>query len=351
MAITMVRVPMDKLESFTLRAFRAMGASEEEAALCTRGLIQSEMRCHPGQNQGMRRLPTYHERISKGWYSLGAPFEIVKESPALAFVDVHNGLGSVTGQRAMGLAIKKAKECGAGTVIVKHSTHFGSAGVHARLAAEQGCIGITMTNAGPEIPAWGGMSEAVGTNPWAIAAPTGGPFPLVLDMAWTMVDIPRMRWLSREGETRIPKDWALDEDGNETEDLARALRGIAQGIGRHKGYGLAMMTDVLTGVISGGAFGLTPYSNPASQDVAHAFIAIDIGWFTPVPEFKSRIDAFIKEVKSSKLRPVFTEVLVPGEADYRKEMECRRLGSNVDTQVFEALRKLAGELKIEFDLG
>jgi LDH2 family malate/lactate/ureidoglycolate dehydrogenase len=341
---------MDKLEDFTLRAFRAMGASEEEAMLCTRGLIQSEMRCHPGQNQGVRRLPTYHERISKGWYTLGAPFEVVKESPSLAFVYAHNGLGSVTGQRAMGLAIKKAKATGVGTVVVQHSTHFGSAGVHARLALEHDCIGIAMTNAGPEIPAWGGMSEAVGTNPWAIAAPTNGPFPVVLDMAWTMVDMPRLRWLSREGETRIPTDWALDADGNETSDLAMALKGVAQGIGRHKGYGLAMMTDVLTGVISGGAFGLAPYSNPASQDVAHTFIAMDIGWFMPVADFKSRMDAFVREVKSSKLRPGFTEILAPGEADYRKEMESLRLGSNVDSEVMESLRRLADDLGLEFGL-
>ncbi|MBM3926147.1 MAG: Ldh family oxidoreductase [SAR202 cluster bacterium] len=350
MAITMVRVPIDRLEAFTLRAFRAMGTSEEESVLCTRGLIQSEMRCHPGQNQGVRRLPVYHERISKGWYTLGAPFQIVKESPSLALVDAHNGLGSVMGQRAMALAVRKARVSGIGTVVVRHSTHFGSAGVHARLALEQDCLGVAMTNAGPEIPAWGGKSEAVGTNPWAIAAPTSGLFPVVLDMAWTMVDMPKLRWLSREGETRIPKDWALDEDGNETEDLSRALRGIAQGIGRHKGYGLAMMTDALTGVIGGGAFGLAPYSNPAAQDVAHTFVALDIAWFMPVAEFKSRMDAFVREVKSSRLRPGFTEILAPGELDYRKEIECRRVGTNLDLELFESLRRLAEVLKIKFDI-
>ncbi len=349
MPIDMVAVPVDTLEQFTFDAFSAMGMNEEEARGCTRGLIESELRCLPGQGQGVRRLPDYRQRIVDDYVNLGAEFEIVKESPALALIDAHNGLGSPVGQKAMSLAVKKAKDVGVGTVIVRNGTHYGSSGVHARLASDNDCIGVAYTNAGPEMAPWGGATGVVGTNPWAIAAPTGGPFPVVLDIALTTAGKGMMRWFLREG-MKMPLDWALTPDGDETDDPAAAMDGALLGIGQHKGYGLAMMTDVLTGVISGGAFGLTPYSNLARLDVSHSFTAIDIAWFMPVDDFKARMDAFIAECKASRLRPGFDEILVPGEIDYRRESEYRRSGAKIDSVVFQQLRDLANTLNIPFTL-
>jgi LDH2 family malate/lactate/ureidoglycolate dehydrogenase len=347
MGITLIRVPVDELERFTYACFRAMGVSHEEAICCTRGLMESELRCLPGQGQGVRRLPTYHERISKGLITPGAPFEIVKESPALALIDGHNGLGSVIAQTAMRLAVEKAKISGVGTIIVRGSTHFGSSGVPARIAVEHDCIGVALTNAGPEMAPWGGATGVVGTNPWGIAAPTGGDFPVVLDIALTTAGKGMMQWYQREGR-RMPLDWALTPDGMETDDPEAAMKGALLGIGQYKGYGLAMMTDVLTGVIAGGGFGLTPYSDPAKQDVSHTFIALDIAWFMPVETFKARMDHFIRDIKAAKLRPGFTEILVPGEIDHRREMAYRRDGALLDAVVFDQLQALAERLGVEF---
>ncbi len=347
MPITLIRVPVDELEKFTFSCFRAMSVPEDEARRCTRGLMESELRCLPGQGQGVRRLPVYHERIGNGWIIPGAPYEVVKESPALALVDGHNGLGSVVAQKSMELAISKAKVSGIGTVVVRNSTHFGSAAVPARLALDQDCIGIVMTNAGPEMSPWGAASGVVGTNPWGIAAPTGGDFPVVLDIALTTAGKGMMLWYKREGK-KMPLDWALTPEGNETDDPDAAMLGTLLGIGQHKGYGLSMMTDVITGVLGGGGFGLAPYSNPAKQDVSHTFIAIDIAWFMPVSDFKSRMDDFVRQIKSAKLRPGFSEILVPGEVDYRREQEYRRDGAKLDAAVFDDLATLAKTLGVYF---
>lgn len=347
MALTLIRVPVDALENFVYRAFKAMGMSDADAKMCTNGLMQSELHCHPGQGQGVGGLIGYHRRISNGWYTLNAPFEVVKESSALALVDAHNAPGSITSQRAMRLAVEKAKISGIGTVVVRNSTHFGSSAVHARIAAEHDCIGIAMTNAGPEMAPWGAASGVVGTNPWGLAAPTGGDFPVVLDVALTTAGKGMMRWFEREGK-KMPLDWALTPEGNETDDPAAAMTGALLGIGQYKGFGLAMLTDVLTGVLSGGGFGLVPYAKPEKLDVSHTFIALDIEWFMPIATFKQRMNDFIHQIKSAKLRPGFSEILVPGEIDYRREQERRRDGTQLDAEVFDKLQALANELKIEF---
>lgn len=344
-----VAVDADKLYAFSLQAFERIGLKSEDAQICADALLQSELRCHPGQGQGVRRLRAYQERVSKGWINPDAPFEVLKESPALALVDAHNGLGSVVGRKAMLLAVKKAKDCGIGTVIVRGSTHYGSSAVHARVALEAGCIGVAYTNAGPEMAAWGGRTPVVGTNPWGIAVPTGGDFPVVLDIALTTSGKGMMRYLAQEGKP-MPTDWALTPEGLETDDPTAAMTGALLGIGQYKGYGLSLMTDVLTGVISGGAFGTAPYSDPARQDVAHSFTALDISWFMPLETFYARMQEFIRQIKASDLRPGFEAVYLPGEIDYLRESERRKGGIPLLQEHYDDLAALAEALELPFDL-
>ena len=346
-AITFVRVDVARLEAFVKRAFLAMGLSERETAICAAGLMHAEMRCLPGQGQGVGRLTGYFDRLSQGLYVPGTEIQVVKESSALAFIDADMAMGSIVGQDAMAIAVDKAKTCGIGAAFVHNSTHFGSAGFHALRAVEADCIGIAMTNAGAEMAPWGGRSPRVGTNPWGLAAPTGGDFPALLDIALTTAGKGMMRWHEREGKT-MPRDWALTPDGYETDDPTAAMAGALLGIGQYKGYGLSMFTDILTGVISGGGFGLAPFRDRdiAKLDVAHTFIAIDINFFMPIEAFKRRMDAFIAEVKGSELRPGFDEILVPGEIDHRRETGYRRDGAQLDEQVFLRLNELAATLGI-----
>jgi LDH2 family malate/lactate/ureidoglycolate dehydrogenase len=347
--IPMVRVAVEDLGRFTTDAFAAMGLDAEGAALSAHALLYSELRFHPGQGQGVRRLTAYAERIAAGTIDPVAPFEVLKETPALALVDAHRAPGSVTGIRAMRLAVAKAKVSGIGHVVVRDGTHYGSSAVHANEAVEAGCLGIAVTNAGAEMAPWGAAEARVGTNPWAIGAPSDRGFPAILDIALTTAGKGMMRWHAREGRP-MPKDWALTPDGAETDDPAAAMAGALLGIGRHKGYGLSLMTDVMTGVLSGGGFGLAPFSDPERQDVSHAFTAIDIDWFMPLAEFRARLGRFIDEVKSARLRPGFDEVLVPGELEHRRAAAKATGGVPLDRAVYVELEALARRLGMPFAL-
>jgi len=341
--IAMTSVTRTSLAAFMVEGFVALGLPAEDAAIFADALIFSELRFHPGHGQGVRRLRRYQERIAAGLVDVKTRLETVKESPALALVDAHNGIGTVAAARAMQMAVRKAKVCGIGQVIVRNSTHYGSSAVHACAAEAAGCIGIAFTNAGPEMAPWGGRQGAVGTNPWGIAAPTGLGFPVVMDIALTTAGKGMMQWYAREGRP-MPRDWALTPEGLETDDPNAAMAGALLGIGQYKGYGLAFMTDVLTGVIGGGGFGLTPYADPARLDVSHTLTAIDIEWFMPIAEFRARMDEFARMVKSRALRPGFSEILLPGEQEARRVARKSAHGVPIDDEVLADLRALGAEL-------
>ncbi len=349
MAISLTNVDKASLERFMGEGFEALGLSPEDARIFADALIFSELRFHPGHGQGVRRLRRYQERIGDKLVDPRAPWEIIKESPALALVDAHNGIGTVAAAKAMTLAIQKAKVCGIGQVIVRNSTHYGSSAVHACQAMEAGCVGIAYTNAGPEMAPWGAREGAVGTNPWGIAAPTNLGFPAVMDFALTTAGKGMMQWHSREGK-KMPLDWALTPEGEVTDDPDAAMKGPLLAIGEYKGYGLAFMTDVLTGVIGGGGFGLVPYADPAKLDVSHSLTAIDIEWFMPLDEFKARMGAFAEMVKSRKTRPGVSEILIPGEQEARRVQKKSAAGVPLDDDVLADLVALGKELGLKAEI-
>ena len=339
----------DSLGGFVIDVLQAIGLSHDDAEIFGGALLFSEQRFHPGHGQGVKRLRRYQERIRQGLIDPTAAWTVVKESPALALVDAHNGIGTVAANRAMQLAVDKAKVCGVGQVIVRNSTHFGSSAVHASLAADAGCVGIAYTNAGPEMAPWGGREGAVGTNPWGIAAPTGLGYHAILDIALTTAGKGMMRWQADAGEP-MPIDWALTPDGHETDDPEAAMAGALLGIGTYKGYGLAFMTDVLTGVLGGGGYGLVPYAVEGRMDVSHSLTAIDVEWFMPLDEFEQRMNDFTAMVKSRALRPGFSEILIPGEQEARRVARKARAGIPLENAVLDDLRALGAELGIQTEI-
>lgn len=348
-SVEMIRVPVAQLRQFATSFWHAVGLREDDAIGMAEAIVWSELRTLPGQGQGMRQLRRYSQWAREGHVNLKAELTPVTETPAMAVVDAQNGYGRVMGAQAMRLAAQKAQSLGIGVVNVRHSTHFGSAGFHASQALDYGCIGIAMTNAAAEMAPWGGRSPVLGTNPWGIAIPTGGDFPIVLDIALTTSGKGMMRWYARLGR-KMPLDWALTRDGRVTEDPNEAMDGTLLPIGRYKGTGLSLVTDILTGVLGGAAFGLTVFSQPAFLDVGHMMLALHVAHFMPMAEFTTRVQRLIHEVKSAEKLDGVEEIVVPGELDHRRAQEKISQGVPIDQAIFEDMRALADEWGVPFAL-
>lgn len=344
-----VTVPLEVLEGFCRETVRRIGVGEEDAAILVDVLVSGSLRSLPGQGQGVQQLPTYYERITRGVVRVDTAFEVVEGAGAVALADAHRLPGSVSATKAMRLALELAATHGIGAVGVRDSTHFGIAAYYAMLALPHDYIGFAFSNAGPEIAPWGGTEAVVGTNPWAVAVPAGQGWPVVLDMANSTSGKGMIRWYLEEGRA-IPEDWALATDGRRTTDAAEGLAGTLFPLGGAKGYGLAVVVDALTGVLTGSAFGRSCFG-AEWQNVGHLLIALDVSRFGPVEAFKERMDALIGEIRSTPRAPGSDAIFLPGELEALRAEERRSRGVPLEASRFRALVALGQDLGVETVLG
>jgi LDH2 family malate/lactate/ureidoglycolate dehydrogenase len=347
-SIPTVTVQLDTLGRFCREAAEQMLVPPGDAEIFVDVLVSGSLRSVPAQGQGVQQLPTYYERIKAGVIDVDARFEISSRHAAVALADAHRGLGSVSATKAMALAVELAASQGIGAVGVRDSTHFGIAAYYAMLALPHEFIGIAFSNAGPEIAPWGGTQAVVGTNPWAVAIPAGTELPVVLDIANSTSGKGMIGWYLREGRS-IPDDWALTADGRRTADPELGSAGTLFPLGGPKGYGMAVVVDALTGVLTGSAFGLACFG-AEWQNVGHLLIALDVSRFGPVADFKDRIDTLIGQIRSSPLAPGTDAIYLPGELEHRRAEERRRSGVPIEAGRFDALVALGNELGVSTSL-
>ena len=205
-------------------------------------------------SHGVMLVDMYIERIRQGSVSRNKRASIVSERQGAVVLDAGNALGQLTGRQAMEMAVAKAKEFGTGVVAVRHGFHFGTAGKYAQQAAAADCIGIAMCNTRPLMPAPGGADRVVGNNPIAVALPTDDEIPLILDMATSEAAMGKIR-IAEKTKEPIPATWAVTATGEPTTNPAEAIAGMLLPSGGAKGFGLAMMIDLMCGLLSGGASG------------------------------------------------------------------------------------------------
>ncbi len=337
------------LKDFTVDFMRGLGATADEAAIISDGLMTASQWWHPGQGQGLEKLFRYARRVHNGGILPDAPMAWLVDALGYALLDAAKGFGYVAAHRAMTRASDKAKTAGIAMVGVRHSNHFGIAGYHALTAAKQGLIGWACTNAAAEMAPWGSAQVVLGTNPWGIAIPRGSDHAIVLDMALTMSGKGMMRWYERESRP-MPANWALTPDGQATTDPAAAMTGPLLPIGDYKGYGLSLFTDVLAGVMTGALFGLDVFQDDTNFDVGHMMIAIDPAALMTAADFDRRLEELVRQVKGAKPIDPERPVMLPGEVEFRRMRERQNSGIPVARETVNQLRALAAEIGVAFTL-
>lgn len=337
-----VRVPVEWAERLASDILISAGVSADHATITAQQLVLADLR--GVDTHGLMRLPNYIQRMANGELEPAVEPSVDHQTPGTATVDGHHGLGQVVSHFAMSLAVAKARETGVGAVTVKNSSHFGAAAGYSMLAADHGCLGIATTNAWPLLPAVGGAARRVGNNPLAIGAPSRLGYPVVLDIAMSHVAAGRLR-IAVAADNVIPSDWAFDADGTPTTNAHQALfeGGFLRPMGDHKGFGLALMMDILAGVLSGAGFGpsVTGPDEPGYVHVGHFFLALDIAAFMTQAAFLDRMDTLVGHIHSSPTREGVDRVLVPGQLEAEATTRHRQEGLPYPRSVIDRLRQIA----------
>jgi LDH2 family malate/lactate/ureidoglycolate dehydrogenase len=331
----------DSLRAFCEEIFLSCGMAQEDAAILADSLVQANLR--GVDSHGVTRVGIYVKRLKMGLVNPRPNIEVVRESDATLLVDGDNGMGQVVGVRALDLGLDKAKESGGVSVGVRRSNHYGAGAYYVQRAVARDTIAFAYSNAPPTMAPWGGVDPYVGTNPYAYGVPAGEHWPIILDMATSIVARGKII-LAAERDEPIAEGWAVDKQGNPTTDAREALEGSVLPFGGPKGYAISLMIDIMAGALTGAGFGPrvnSLYDNfDEPQNVGAFFQVTDIGHFVEPATFKARVDRMIEEIKSSRKAAGTEEIFLPGEIEYRKEQQRRTSGIPVGAETVAELREV-----------
>lgn len=355
-----VNVPWNEMEAFLVDAFKGYGVPEQDAKICTDVLLESDRRGI--ESHGVNRFkPIYIDRIIAGTQSPTTEFEIVRETKTTAVVDGHNGMGQVVGYKSMEMAVKKAKEYGMGMVAARNSTHYGIAGYYTSMAAKEGCIGITGTNARPSIAPTFGVENMLGTNPLTVGFPTDEDFAFNLDCATSIQQRGKIEYYARVGKP-CAEGTVITRDGGTLTDSAQILEeltanraaltplgGIGEELGGYKGYGYATVVEVLSAALQTGSF-LKALSdrdengNRKPCHLGHFFIAIDTEAFMGLESFKKTAGDILRALRASQKAPGQERIYTAGEKEYLIWLERKDKGVPVSEGVQPELIAVRNDL-------
>jgi LDH2 family malate/lactate/ureidoglycolate dehydrogenase len=337
-------IPFDELSSFAESILRAVHVPEHKARLVATSLVAANLR--GVDSHGVQMLPYYIEQLEAGDMSKTADGRVISEIGSSLVYDGENGIGQSIAETCCAHGIRIARQHGMSMVVARESNHFGAAAYWAQRYASEGLIGIVMCNASRMVPPWQGKQPRVGTNPICMAVP-GGRW--LLDMATTTVAVGKIYKASINGQDTIPEGWAMDAEGVPTTSVSTALAGMISPLGGYKGSGLAMMTEILCAVLSGGAMGnelgrIRDRGRPVR--VSQMFLGIDVARFMPLDEFIARMQKLAESIKSTPPAKGYQEVLVAGEPEWRMEEERRANGIPVEEGTWKLLVDTAARLGV-----
>ena len=339
-------IAADDLIALVARIFVAAGVAQQPAATVAGALVEADLEGVP--SHGVLLVDMYVDRLRAGSVSTRDRGEVVSDRGCAVVLDAGNAFGQLTGDQAIALAVARAKQYGAGIVAVRHGFHFGTARRFAVQAISQDCVGFAMCNTRPLMPAPGGAERVVGNNPIAIAIPSDDPVPLVLDMATSEAAMGKIRLAEKSGQP-IPATWAVRDDGGPTTSATEAIAGMLLPAAGPKGFGLALMIDLMSGLLSGGASGpkVRPlYGDPSTPyDCSHLFMAVDIGHFCDPSWFRAEAAAAAARIRDGKRAPGISRLFLPGEPEWQRHANANSQ-VRLDPAVADTLIRIAESLKV-----
>jgi LDH2 family malate/lactate/ureidoglycolate dehydrogenase len=355
-----VWVQFDLLERFMIDVFKGIGVPESEAAICADTLINADKR--GVDSHGVGRLKTiYYDRIKAGIQFAQTKIDVIKEGPTTALLDANHGMGMVASHKAMQMAIDKAKQYGTGMVVVRNSTHYGFCAQYLLQAVNQGCIGITGTNARPSIVPTFGAEGMMGTNPLTFGIPTDEDFPFVLDCATSVSQRGKVEMAAR-AEQPIPEGWVVGTDGKYRTDTVQILHDLVHGgagfvpLGGageeqagYKGYGFAVVVEMLSAALQDGAFmkdlnGLDENGKKTFYKLGHFFIAIDVEHFLKLERFKQVAGNICRALRASEKATGAERIYTAGEKEWIAWLDRKDKGAPVNPNLQKEMLIMRDEL-------
>ncbi|MBV8889213.1 MAG: Ldh family oxidoreductase [Alphaproteobacteria bacterium] len=349
----MPKIPAERLSEIGRALFEAAGTPPAEAELVMRHIVGANLVGH--DSHGVIQIPTYIDRIKRGHIVPGAPWTIVKESPTTTVVDGHWGFGYVANERAMRLTIEKAEKSNVAAATVFRQGHIGRLSSYTQMAAASGMIGLITADSGRSpkaVAPYGGREARLGTNPISIAMPSDLDGPLYLDMATSAAAAGKIALAVARNEPVTP-GWIIGSDGKPTTDPRQLRQGgallpLGGADGGYKGYGLAVMVEILCGLLTGLGFGV----EPTGRHNDGCFMAVfKVEAFRDLAEFKKDIGEFVQYLKSTPPSEGSSGVLYPGEIEHRREQERRRDGIEVEDATWQKLQEMARDYGLSGKLG
>ncbi|WP_250511741.1 Ldh family oxidoreductase [Caballeronia sp. GACF4] len=344
---TRYRVNPDALRAFVAEVYKSVGANAEDAHIAADAMVQADLWGH--QSHGVLRLGWYYARLRSGAMKASTSLSFPVDAGAVAVMDGGDSIGPVVGRAATLDAIRRAKAHGIGAVSVRNSNHFGTCMYFTRMAANDGCIMLCMTNGGPNMAPWGGLKKMIGTNPWSVAAPAGRYEPMVMDVANSGVARGKI-FLAQMRHEPIPLGWAVDSRGRPTTDPVEGLKGFILPMAEHKGYAIGTMVDVLSGVLSGSGC-LTdvhgPYDPVNRSRAGHLMIALNVAAFQPLDEFNARMERYVEALKAAPPAEGVDEVFYPGEKETRAQQTQLEEGLWLPADTIAGLDAVAAEANVK----
>ncbi|MBN1955422.1 MAG: Ldh family oxidoreductase [Anaerolineae bacterium] len=357
----MIYVPVETITDFMQDVFQAAGVPKPDARICSDVLISADLRGI--ESHGVGRLKYYYDRLQAGVQFPQTHIEIVKETETTALIDGQHGMGHVIAYQAMRLAMDKARQYGLGAAAVRNGTHFGIAGYYPLMAAGEGMMGLTVTNARPALAPTFSTEPMLGTNPIAFAAPSDLPYPFCFDAATPITQRGKIEVLER-AEKPVPAGWIIDAEGNPLTDPAQILQdlgaataallplgGAGETMGGHKGYGLAVTVEILSAALSGGVFmkdllGFAPDGSRRPYMLGHFFLAVDIEHFIPLDLSRRITGQILRDLQNARKAPGQARIYVAGEKEYEIEQRVRQQGIPVNPNLQRELQIMRDELNI-----